>query len=185
MKTRSTAFDLYASTATNFLAQSLNNGDENDIPRAYLDRYCEQVINAMWRCVSNAIGSYELYGDADGFVFDLEGHIDTYYENDDKRWHGFTEEQWERLRQNYHSIVRCFQMVALDIIEHYLRSVVPYYIEQAVKLKEGESDCQQPFRTFRNMEKIAWLCRDGNPTAKEVYDSFLKEQRVLMHYKEE
>ena len=76
-------------------------------------------------------------------------------------------------------------MVALDIIEHYLRSVIPYYIEQAIKLKDGEPGCQQPFRTFTNMEKIAWLCRDKKPSAEEIYDCFLKEQRVLMHYKEE
>ena len=66
MKTRTTALDLYASTAASFLEQALNDGSKNDIPRAYLDRYCEQVVNAMWRCVSNAIGSYELYGDVPG-----------------------------------------------------------------------------------------------------------------------
>ena len=76
------------------------------------------VVNSMQRCVFNAIASCELYGDAWGFEFNLGGYIDTYYENDNMHWHGFSDEQVERLRRAYPDIVQLFRMVALYIIGH-------------------------------------------------------------------
>ena len=180
MKTRTTAFDLYASTAASFLEQVLNDGGENDIPRVYLDRYCEQVINAMWRCVSNAIASYELYGDAEGFIFDLGGYIDSLYDNDKVRWHGFSDKQADELDKCYPKVVQAFRDIALDIIEMHLRCMVPYDIERSRELKKSS----ESRGTFRNMDNIARLCQKSRPTAEEVYGEFLREARKLMHYKE-
>jgi hypothetical protein len=56
-----------------------------------------------------------------------------------------------------------------------------YDIELAVKYMEEKP---KPFGTFRNMEHIAWECRDGKLTAEEIYDIFLSQARKLMHYKE-
>ena len=69
--------------------------------------------------------------------------------------------------------------MALDIIEMYLRCMVPYDIELAAKYIENS-----PHGTFRNMEHIAWECRNDKLTAEELYDIFLVRARKLMHYKE-
>lgn len=59
--------------------------------------------------------------------------------------------------------------------------MVPYDIELAVKYMEEKP---KPLGTFRNMEHIAWECRDGKLTTEEIYDIFLSQARKLMHYKE-
>ena len=91
-----TAFDTYKSSASNLLMKVLNDGSEDDIPEKYIDCFCEMVVNSMWRCVCNAVRSCELFGDASGFEFNLGGYIDTYYEMDGIRWHGFSDGQTTR-----------------------------------------------------------------------------------------
>ena len=118
MNTHTTILDSYISTATRLLQQALNDGGKYDIPSKYINTFCEMVVNSMQRCVFNAIASCELYGDAWGFEFNLGGYIDTYYENDNMRWHGFSDEQVERLRRAYPDIVQLFRMVAWYIIGH-------------------------------------------------------------------
>ena len=63
----------------------------------------------------------------------------------------------------------------------HLRCMVPYDIELAVKYMEERP---KPLGTFRNMEYIAWECRNGKLTAEEIYDFFLEQGKALMHYNE-
>ena len=181
MKTRATIFDAHISTAANILNAAVKVDKEHHIPERYINYFCELVANSMWRSVKNAIASMELYGDPDGFIFNMGGYIDTMHDNDDVRWHGFSDKQADELDRCYAKIVQIFREIALDIIEMHLRCMVPYDIELAVKYMEEKT---KPLGTFRNMEHIAWECRDGKLTAEDVYDEFLRQARKLMHYKE-
>jgi rubrerythrin len=134
----------------------------------------------MWRSVSNAIAGMELYGDVVGFIFNMGGYIDSMYDNDKVRWHGFSDKQADELDKCYPKVVQVFRDIALDIIEMHLRCMVPYDIERSRELRESS----ESRGTFRNMENISWLCQDAKPTAEEVYNEFLREARKLMHYKE-
>ena len=180
MKTRTTAFDAYISTAANILNTAVNADAEHHIPERYISYFCELVVNAMWRSVSNAIAGMELYGDVVGFIFNMGGYIDSMYDNDKVRWHGFSDKQADELKECYPKVVKVFRDVALDIIEIHLRCMVPYDIERSRKLKESS----ESRGTFRNMDNIAWLCQESRPTAEEVYGEFLREARKFMHYKE-
>jgi hypothetical protein len=136
----------------------------------------------MWRCVFNTIAGSELYGDADGFIFNMGGYIDAFYDCDGKRWQGFTYRQVERLGRSYSLVTETFQMAGTDIIEHYLRCMVQIDIELAI-----EYFCV-PYRqrqrgTFRNMDYIAYECRDGMRTAEEIYNRFVERAIEMMHYK--
>ena len=102
------------------------------------------------------------------------------YDNDEVRWHGFSDKQADELDKCYSKVVQVFRDIALDIIEIHLRCMVPYDIERSRKLKESS----ESRGTFRNMDNIAWLCQESRPTAEEVYGEFLREARELMHYKE-
>ena len=181
MNTRTTVFDSHTSISTKLLQQALNDGSEHDIPSKYIDTFCEMVVNSMWRSVSNAIASCELYGDAWGFEFNLGGYIDTYYENDDIRWHGFSDEQVDKLNKAYPNIVQSFRTIGLDIIEHYLRCMVPFDIELAGEYFGAPAGRRQR-GTFRNMDYIAYECRDGMRTAEEIYNRFVERAREMMHY---
>ena len=109
MNTRTTVFDSCTSISTKLLEQALNDGSEYDIPSKYIYTFCEMVMNSMWRCVFNAIDGCELYEDARGFEFNLGGYIDTYYENDDIRWHGFSDKQADELDRCYAKVVQIFR----------------------------------------------------------------------------
>ena len=111
----------------------------------------------------------------------MGGYIDTMYDIDEVRWHGFSEKQVAELEQCYPKVVEEFREIVLDVIEIHLRCMVPYDIELAVKYM---AEKPKPLGTFRNMEHIAWECRNGELTAEEIYDIFLSKARKLMHYKE-
>lgn len=181
MKTRITAFDIYIAAAADILNAALNEGTDTEhlIPERYISRFCELVVNSMWRNVYSAIAYFELFGDASHFSLNLEGYIDTYHEIDETPWCGFSGRQSDELGRCYPKVVQVFREVALDIIEMYLRCMEPYDIERSIKLKESS----EPKGTFRNMEHIASLCQEASPTANEVYDIFLNWARILMHYK--
>ena len=181
MNTRTTVFDSCTSISTKLLEQALNDGSEYDIPSKYIYTFCEMVMNSMWRCVFNAIAGCELYGDARGFEFNLGGYIDTYYENDDIRWHGFSDEQVDKIKKAYPDVVKIFKAVGLDIIEHYLRCMVSFNIEMAGEYF-GTQAGRRPRGTFRNMNYIAYECRDGRYTAEEIYNRFVERAREMMHY---
>jgi hypothetical protein len=161
------------------LNAALNLDAERPIPERYVSYFCEQVVNSMWRCVSSAIVSMELYGDVEGFIFNMGGYIDSMYDMDEVRWHGFSEKQVDELEKYYPKVVKEFREIALDVIEVHLRCIVPYDIEQAAKCLENS-----PHGTFLNMEHIARECRNGKRTAEEIYDIFLSQTRTLMHYNE-
>ena len=180
MKTRKTIFDAQISTAANILNAAVKVDEEHHIPERYISYFCELVINSMWRSVSNAIVGMELYGDVVGFIFNMGGYIDSMYDNDKVRWLGFSDKQADELDKCYPKVVNVFREIALDIIEMYLRSMVPHDIERSRELRESPESSG----TFRNMENISWLCQDAKPTAEEVYNEFLREARKLMHYKE-
>jgi len=181
MKTRTTIFDSRISAIADILNAAVNTDVEHHIPERYIGYFCELVVNSMWRSVSNAIAGMELYGDVVGFIFNMGGYIDTMHDIDKVRWHGFSDKQADELDRCYAKVVQIFREIALDIIEIHLRCMVPYDIELAVKYMEEKL---KPLGTFRNMEHIAWECRDGNLTAEEIYDIFLDQARKLMHYKE-
>ena len=180
MKTRTTIFDAQISTAANILNAAVNADPEHLIPERYISYFCELVVNSMWRSVSNAIAGMELYGDVVGFIFNMGGYIDSMYDNDKVRWHGFSDKQAVELDKCYPKVVQVFRDVALDIIEMHLRCMVPYDIERSRKQKESS----EPRGTFRNMDNIAWLCQEARPTAEDIYGEFLREARNLKHYKE-
>ena len=180
MKTRITIFDAQISTAANILNAAVKVDEEHHIPEQYISYFCELVVNSMWRSVSNAIAGMELYGDVVGFIFNMRGYIDSMYDNDKVRWHGFSDKQADELDKCYTKVVKVFREIALDIIEMHLRCMVPHDIEQSWELRESS----ESRGTFRNMENISWLCQDAKPTAEEVYNEFLRETRKLMHYKE-
>ena len=180
MKTRKTIFDAQISTAANILNAAVKVDEEHHIPERYISYFSELVINSMWRSVSNAIVGMELYGDVVGFIFNMGGYIDSMYDNDKVRWHGFSDKQAVELDKCYPKVVNVFREIALDIIEMHLRSMVPHDIERSQELRESPESSG----TFRNMENISWLCQDAKPTAEEVYNEFLREARKLMHYKE-
>ena len=180
MKTWSTIFDAHTSTAANILNVAVNADAEHHIPERYINYFCELVVNSMWRSVSNAIAGMELYGDIVGFISNIGGYIDSMYDNDKVRWHGFSDKQADELDKCYPKVVQVFRDIALDIIEMHLRCMVPYDIERSRELRESS----ESRGTFRNMENISWLCQDAKPTAEEVYNEFLREARKLMHYKE-
>ena len=165
------------------LQQALNDGSEYDIPCKYINNFYENVVNSMWRSIFNAIASYELYGDAQGFEFNLGGYIDTYYENDNIRWCGFSDEQAHRLKRAYPDIVNSFKIGGISIIEYYLHRMEVSDIAQAVEYFNIPSG-QRPAMKFRNMKYIAYECRDKIRTAEEIYDNFLSQARDLMHYNE-
>ena len=179
MKTRTTIFDIRISDITSVLKVALNGDAEHPVEERYVKAFCERVVNSMWRCVSGAIATMELYGDAEGFIFNMGGYIDAMYDMDEVRWKGFSDKQVDELERCYPQVVQLFREVALDIIEMYLRCMVPYDIELAAKYIENS-----PHGTFRNMEHIAWECRNDKLTAVELYDIFLVRARKLMHYKE-
>ena len=181
MNSRSTMFDSYISIAATLLQQALNDGGEHDLPDKYINNFCEMVVTSMWRCVFNAITSFELYGDTGRFEFNLSGYIDTYYENDNIHWRGFSDEQVNRLKRAYPNIVQSFKDAGLDIIEHYLRALSDYDIERAVEYVTTPAG-QKPRGTFRNLEYIAYECKDGRRSAEEIYNSFLKQAKRLIHY---
>lgn len=181
MKTRTTIFDSRMSAIADILNAAVNTDAEHQIPERYIGYFCELVVNSMWRSVSNAIAGMELYGDVVGFIFNMGGYIDTMHDIDKVRWHGFSDKQADELDRCYAKVVQIFREIALDIIEMHLRCMVPYDIELAVKYMEEKP---KPLGTFRNMEYIAWECRDGKLTAEEIYDIFLSQARKLMHYKE-
>lgn len=181
MKTRTTIFDARISAIAEILNAAVLSDEKRPIPERYISRFCDQVVGLIWRSVSNAIASMELYGDAGGFIFNMGGYIDTMYDADEVRWHGFSDKQAEELERCYPKVVEEFREIALDIIEMHLRCMVPYDIELAVKSMQ---DKPKPPGTFRNMERIAWECRNGELTAEEIYDIFLSQARKLMHYKE-
>ena len=180
MKTRSTIFDAHISTVANILNAAVKVDEEHHIPERYISYFCELVINSMWRSVSNAIAGMELYGDVVGFIFNMGGYIDSMFDNDKVRWHGFSDKQADELDKCYPKVIQAFRDIALDIIEMHLRCMVPYDIGRSRKLKESS----ESRGTFRNMDNIAWLCQESRPTAEEVYGEFLREARELMHYKE-
>lgn len=165
------------------LQQALNDGDEHDIPCKYINYFYEMVAKSMWRCVLNAIASCELYGDAQRFEFNLSGYIDTYYENDNIRWRGLSDEQVDRLKRTYPDIVYSFRIMAISIIEYYLRRMNLSDIAQAVEYFNIPLG-QRPKVEFSNMNYIAYECRNKVRTAEEIYDIFLSQARKLMHYKE-
>jgi hypothetical protein len=179
MNTLPTAFDSYTYATSKLLQQALNDGGRFDIPDKYIDNFREMVVLFIWRRIPSAIVSFELYGDARKFEFNLGGYIDTYYENDNIRWHGFSEKQAAKLGRCYPEVVQAFRNVALDIIETHLRHVVTSDIEPVSKFL-----LDRTHRTFRNMEYIAWECRNGKLTAEEIYDIFLEQGKALMHYNE-
>ena len=181
MNTLPTAFDSYTYDVSKLLQQALNDGSRFDIPDKYIDNFCEMVMLFIWRRIPSAIVSFELYGDARKFEFNLGGYIDTYYENDNIRWLGFSNKQADKLERCYSKVVEEFREIALDVIDMHLRCMVPYDIELAVKYMEERP---KPLGTFRNMEYIAWECRNGKLTAEEIYDIFLEQGRALMHYNE-
>ena len=165
INSRTTPFDTYTTIAVSTLKCALNDGSDRDIPVSYISKFCDMVINSMWRCVFNTIAGSELYGDADGFIFNMGGYIDAFYDCDDKRWQGFTDGQVERLERSYSLVTETFQMAGTDIIEHYLRCMFQIDIELAIEY------FSVPYRQrqrgiFRNMEHIAWECRDGKLTAE-------------------
>ena len=180
MKTRITIFDAQISTAANILNAAVNADPEHLIPERYISYFCELVVNSMWRSVSNAIAGMELYGDIVGFISNIGGYIDSMYDNDKVRWHGFSDRQADELDKCYPKVVQVFRDIALDIIEMHLRCMVTHDIERSRELRESSESRS----TFRNMENISWLCQDAKPTAEEVYNEFLREARKLMHYKE-
>lgn len=181
MKTQTTIFDSHISAIADILNAAVLSDEEHHIPERYINCFCDQVVGLIWRSVSNAIASMELYGDADGFILNIGGYIDTMYDIDEVRWHGFSDKQAEELERCYPKVVEEFREIALDIIEMHLRCMVPYDIEQAVKSMQEKP---KPPGTFRNMERIAWECRNSELTAEEIYDSFLSQTRKLMNYKE-
>lgn len=122
----------------------------------------------------------ELYGDADGFIFNMGGYIDTMYDMDEVRWHGFSDKQADELEQCYPKVVEEFREIAQDVIEMHLRCMVPYDIELAVMYMEENP---MPHGTFRNMEHIALECRNGKLRAEEIYDIFLSRARKVKNYK--
>lgn len=181
MDKRAIIFDTYTTIAASILNQVINDGSNRDIPMSYISKFCDMVMNSMWRCVFNTIAGSELYGDANGFVFNMGGYIDAFYDCDDKRWQGLTDSQVERIERSYPLIVETFQMAGMDIIEQHLRCMVPFDIELAVEyfsVPVGEA----PRGTFRNMEYIAYECRDGMRTAEEIYNRFVERARYMMHY---
>ena len=180
MKTRATIFDAHISTAANILNAAVKVDEEHHIPERYISYFCELVVNSMWRSVSNAIAGMELYGDIVGFISNMGGYIDSMYDNDKVRWHGFSDKQADELDKCYPKVVQVFRDIALDIIEMHLRCMVPHDIERSWELRESS----ESRGTFRNMENISGLCQDAKPTAEEVYNEFLREARKLMHYKE-
>ncbi len=181
MKTRTTIFDSRISAIAEILNAAVNTDVEHQIPERYVNCFCDQVVERIWRCVSNAMASMELYGDADGFIFNMGGYIDTMYDIDKIRWHGFSDKQADELERCYPKVVEEFREIALDVIEMHQRCMIPYDIELAVKYMEQKP---KPPGTFRNMEHIAWECRDGKLTAEDIYDNLLSRTRELMHYKE-
>ena len=183
INSRTTPFDTYKTIAVSALKCALNDGSDRDIPVSYISKFCDMVMNSMWRCVFNTIAGSELYGDADGFIFNMGGYIDAFYDCDGKRWQGFTDEQVERLERSYSLVTETFQMAGTDIIEHYLRCMVPFDIELAGEYFGAQAGRRQR-GTFRNMDYIAYECRDGMRTAEEIYNRFVKRARKLMHYKE-
>lgn len=182
MKTRTTIFDSRISAIADILNAAVDADAEHQIPERYIGYFCELIVNSMWRSVSNAIAGMELYGDADGFIFNMGGYIDTMYDVDEVRWYGFSDKQADELERCYPKVVEELRKIAMDVIEMHLRCMVPYDIELAIKYMEEKP---KPLGTFRNMEYIAWGCRDGKLTAEEIYDIFLSQARKLMHYKEQ
>lgn len=181
MNTRTTVFDSYASIVAGLLRQALNDGSEHDIPNKYINNFCEMVVNSMWRCVYSAIASFELFGDIRRFEFNLGGYIDTYYENDGIRWLGFREEQVNRLKRVYPDIVQSLRDAGLDIIEHYLRALSDYDIERAVEYVTAPVE-QKSRGVFRNLEYIAYECKDGRRSAEEIYNCFLERVKRLIQF---
>ena len=181
MKTRTTTFDVHISAAADILNTALNTDMEHLVPQKYISCFCDIVLNSMWRCVSNAIVSMELYGNAEMFIFNMGGYIDSMCDIDNVRWCGFSDKQVEELKKCYPQFVQAVREGALDIIEMYLRCMIPYDIEFARRLKKST----KPRGTYRNMENIASLCQGTKPTAEEVYDQFLRQARKLMYYKEQ
>ena len=137
MKTRTTIFDIRISDITSVLKVALNGDAEHPVEERYVKAFCERVVNSMWRCVSSAIATMELYGDAEGFIFNMGGYIDAMYDMDEVRWKGFSDKQVDELEWCYPQVVQLFREVALDIIEMYLRCMVPYDIELAAKYIEN------------------------------------------------
>lgn len=176
-------FDSHIIAAAKCLREALNDGGERDIPNRYIDKFCEVVANSMWRGVFGAIASFELYGDVGGFEFNLGGYIDTYYETDNIRWRGFSNEQVDRLHNAYPDIVHSFKTIGLEIIEHYLRRMAQSDIERAVKNFSIPSG-QRPSGISRNMEYIAYECKDGRRGAEDIYNCFLERVKELMNHNE-
>lgn len=180
MKTRTTILDSRISVIADILNAAVLSDEEHPIPERYINRFCDQVVEWIWRCVSNAIVSMELYGDADGFIFNMGGYIDTMYDIDEARWLGFSDKQADELERCYPKVVEGFREIALDVIEMHLRCMVSYDVELAVRYMEANP---KPLGTFRNMEHIAWECRNGKLTAEEIYDIFLSQARELRYFK--
>ena len=180
MKTRTTTFDIHITAAADILNTAIDTDMEHPIPKGYVSYFCEIVFISMWRSVSNAIVSMELYGNVEMFIFNMGGYIDSMYHIDNVRWCGFSDKQAEELKKCYLQFVQAVKEGALDIIEMYLRCMIPYDIEFARRLKKST----KPRGTCRNMEHIAWLCQGTKPTAEEVYDQFLRQARKLMYFKE-
>lgn len=183
INSHTTLFDTYTTITVSTLKYALNDGSDRDIPVSYISKFCDMVMNSMWRCVFNTIVGSELYGDADGFIFNMGGYIDAFYDCDGKRWQGLTDEQVERLERSYSLVTETFQMAGTDIIEHYLRCMFQIDIELAIEYFSVPYR-RRPQGTFRNMEYIAYECRDGRCTAEEIYIRFVKRARELMHYNE-
>lgn len=104
INSRTTPFDTYTTIAVSTLKCALNDGSDRDIPVSYISKFCDMVMNSMWRCVFNTIAGSELYGDADGFIFNMGGYIDAFYDCDDKRWQGFTDGQVELTAEEIYDI---------------------------------------------------------------------------------
>ena len=86
MKTRTTIFDTRISVIADILNAAVLSDEEHPIPERYINRFCDRVVEWIWRCASNAIVSMALYGDADGFIFNIGGYIDTMYDIDEATW---------------------------------------------------------------------------------------------------
>lgn len=97
MKTRTTIFDSRISAIADILNAAVNTDVEHQVPERYIGYFCKQVVNSMWRSVSNAIAGMELYGDVVGFIFNMGGYIDTMHDIDKVRWHGFSGGQIENI----------------------------------------------------------------------------------------
>ena len=183
MTTRPTIFDLYKSVAATTLKNALKD-DSSPIKGEYIDKFCRHATSLLWADICNGIASLELYGDDDGFIFNLGGYIDAYHDIENLRWSGFTDRQVDGLSNAYPEVAKAFRNFSVDIIEMYLRSIRECDIRRVTEKRANSNEGDVPHSRFRNLEQIAWLCRDGILTADEVYNIFMERVNYLMYNNE-